>query len=194
MQALLIILGLLVVAAIAAALYWLLKRPAMTGAGPGRQPQAAVPPQKLSALAQPYRSLLGEAVSIQQEVVLRSRAAPAALGVELAELSARMNRLVLQALPLAEHGTQLSEYLLRLREDDPEYPDTVGEAARLETKLQEFLEQLKRIRGKVYAILSSAADLRVDPRLETELDDALADVADLEAALSETVRDVRLLP
>jgi hypothetical protein len=192
-QAALIILGLLIIAALSGALWWLLSGRDASMTRP-LAPPAAVPPQKLSALAQPYRSLLGEAVAVQQEVVLRSRTAPASLQLELTELSERMNRLVLSALPLAEHGTQLSEYLLRLGEDDPEFSATTQEATKLEGKLRDFLEHLKRIRGKVYTILSSAANLRADPRLETELGDALADVADLDEALGETVREMRSLP
>jgi hypothetical protein len=191
----LIILGLIVIAIFGGGLYWLLQRQGSSSlASASALPAAAIPPQQLSALAQPYRNLLGEAVSIQQEVVLRSRVAPPSLRSELAELSQRMSRLVLQALPLAEHGTQLSEYLLQLRDDDAEQAATLAEAAELQGKLEQFLQQLKRIRGKVYAILSSAANLRADPQLERELADALADVADLDSALSETVRDMRFLP
>lgn len=195
MLAALIILGLIVIAVFGGGLFWLLRRQgsgSVTAAS--LLPAAAIPAQQLSALAQPYRNLLGEAVAIQQEVVLRSRIAPPSLRLELAELAQRMNRLVLQALPLAEHGTQLSEYLLRLSEGDAERAATLQEAAELEGKLSGFLQQLKRIRGKVYAILSSAANLRADQQLEKDLADALADVADLDAALSETVRDMRMLP
>lgn len=193
MQALLIILGLLFAASVGGGLYWLLRvrglDPSETG-GP-ELPPAAVPPQKLSSLAQPYRNLLGEAVAIQQEVTLRSRIAPFTLKTELADLSQRMNQLVLRALPRAEHGTELSAYLLRLKPDEAEFAATSREAERIDQELRAFLEQLKRIRGRVYAILSSAANLKADPRLQADLAGTLADMTALEEALAETVQDMQ---
>src|SRR5690625_5672379 len=113
--------------------------------------------QELGALSLLYRTQLGEAVTIQQEVAQRADTAPAVLKQEISELSQRMFMLVQRALPRARHGTQLQDFLLRLTPTDPEYARNRQEADGIEAELAQFVEHMRRVRGKVYGILSKAA-------------------------------------
>jgi|SRR5690625_770468 len=189
------ILLLLFVLAGGAAIYWLLGRAREEAARSAAEQQ--LPPvsaQQLAALAQPYRSLLGEAVTIQQEMASRAGSAPAVLKTEIGELSRRMFQLVERALPRARHGTQLTDFLLRLAPGEPEYDANSEEAEKIAAELREFVEQMRRLRGKVYGILSNAASLQADRRLQTDLEGALSDVQALEEAMSEAVEESTLLP
>ncbi len=185
----------IVLAAGVLAIYWLLNR-SRTEAEKSRfeRERPPVEPQELSPLAQPYKNLLGEAVTIQQEVARRGENAPAVLKNEIQSMAHRMFQLVQRALPRARHGTDLTDFLLRLTPDDPEYASNRAEADEIAAELGRFVEQLRRVRGKVYGILSNAASLHADRRLQTDLDDALADVQSLEEAMSEAVQESAYLP
>lgn len=188
------VLLIIILAAGGAAIYWLLNR-ARTEAARSRfeRERPPVEAQELSPLAQPFKNLLGEAVTIQQEVARRAESAPAVLKNEIQGMSHRMYQLVQRALPRARHGTDLKDFLLRLTPDDPEFEANRQEASEIETELQTFVEQLRRVRGKVYGILSNAQSLHADRRLQTDLDDALADVQSLEEAMSEAVQESTFL-
>ena len=191
----LLLLAMLFVVAGIFAIWWLLGR-SRQAAGASRYEQQLPPvaAQELSALAQPYKSLLGEAVTIQQEVAQRAEAAPPVLKREIADISQRMHQLVQRALPRARHGTQLTEFVLRLTPDDPEYDANRSEAAQIGSEMESFVEQLRRLRGKVYGSLSNAASLHADRRLQTDVDDALIDMQTLEEAMSEAVQESSRLP
>ena len=182
------------VAAGVGAIYWLLnKSKAESEKSRFERERPPVEAQELSPLAQPYKNLLGEAVTIQQEIAQRAESAPSVLKSEIQGMSHRMFQLVQRALPRARHGTDLTDFLLRLTPEDPEYAANRQEAGQIETELQEFVEQLRRVRGKVYGILSNAQSLYADRRLQTDLDDALADVQSLEEAMSEAVQESTFL-
>lgn len=184
----------LIVLAGVAAIVWLLNRAREESARPAlERGEPPVSAQELSALALPYRTQLGEAVTIQQEVAARAEKAPAVLRTEIRELAQRMYLLVRRALPRAKHGTQLKDFLLRLSPEDAEYEANRREADAIETELNTFVEQMRRVRGKVYGILSNAASLQADRRLETDLKDALSDVQSLEEAMSEAVKESTFL-
>ncbi len=184
-----IVLFLIVLVIGSAGVWFLFSRARPHGAPGAGQPHAAVSAQELSPLAQPYRSLLGEAVTIQREVSNRAQTAPATLRLEIDEMAERMFRLVRRALPRAKHGTQLQDFLLRLTAADAEYEATKNEARLVEEELSGFVESMRRVRGKVYGILSNAASLEADRRLHTDLADALSDVSLLEEAMAETVTE-----
>jgi len=181
-----------------AAIVFLLRRARAETDGAGTRGAAGEGPpvsaQQLAALAQPYRTLLGEAAGIQQELADRAGTAPPVLRAEITEMAARMFHLLQRALPRARHGTQLAEFLLRLTPDAEEYAETNAEAEKIAAELGEFVEQMRRLRGKVYAILSNAASLQADRRLQTDLDGALSDVQALEEAMSEAVEESAYLP
>lgn len=188
------VLLMIIVAIGGVAIYWLLnKSKAEAERSRYEQDRPPVTAQELSPLAQPYKNLLGEAVSIQQEVADRAGSAPAILKYEIEGMSHRMFQLVQRALPRARHGTDLTDFLLRLTPEDPEYEANRREAGEIETELQNFVEQMRRVRGKVYGILSNAQSLHADRRLQTDLDDALADVQSLEEAMSEAVQESTFL-
>src|SRR5690625_3006024 len=177
-----------------AAVYVLLRRAQQEAGTTARDAsEPAVSAQELAALAQPYRTLLGEAVSIQQEMAERANKAPDVLKVEITEMAARMHRLVQRALPRARHGTQLTEFLLRLTPGEEEHDHNRKEADRISGELTDFLERMRRLRGKTYAILSNASALQADQRLQADLDDALSDVQTLEEAMSEAVEESQFL-
>lgn len=176
-------------------LYWLVTRSRdESRSGIPDSPPAAVSAQELAALAQPYRGLLGEAVAVQQELAGRARGAPETLRHELLEISDRVQRMVQRALPLARHGTQLMDFMLRLTPEDAEYAATKADADRIEDELREKSEQFRRLRGKVYGVLSNAASLSADRQLKSDLSDALSDVTLLEEALDDTLKETALLP
>ncbi len=155
---------------------------------------APVTPPMLSALAQPYRSLMGEALAVYNDVAAQAAGAPKALSRELNEVADRVRTLVTRALPRARHGTALAGYLLKLEPADPQYANTKRAAEEVESELQSFVATLKTLRGKVYAVLTDASRLEADPRLERDLDDALIEISALEEAFAETRAEVQGLP
>ena len=150
-----------------------------------RAAKSTLSPQALSALAQPYRRLLGEAVAIQQDVAKQASSAPDALKRELSDFAQRIALLVERALPRAQHGTHLVAYLLELTPDEPQHAQTKQAAKTVEQELTEFVENLKVLRGKVYQVLTDATRLSTDSYLARDLDDALLEVTALEEAFGE---------
>jgi len=151
-----------------------------------RQPaKAPVSPQALSSLAQPFRRLLGEAVEIEREVVRRTASAPKPVQRSLSDLALRLRRLVERALPRARHGTELAGYLLRLDPGEPQYQQTEQTIKEIERELTEFVAVLKKLRGKVYQILTDASNLGLEQGLKRDLDDAVMEVTALEEAFAE---------
>jgi hypothetical protein len=144
-----------------------------------------VRPQDLSGLAQPYRTLMGEAVQIQRDVAERAANAPRAMQTDLTLLAHRIGMLVTRAMPRARHGTELREYLLELTPSEPQYAKTQAEARAVEEELQHFLDTLKTLRGSLYSALSGASNLTKDTYLTKDLQDALLEVEGLEAAFRE---------
>ncbi len=159
-----------------------------------RQVGPPLTPPMLSALAQPYRGLMGEALSVYDDVAAQAAGAPKALSRELNDVALRVRLLVARALPRARHGTALEGYLLKLDPSDPQYANTKRAAAEVEEELRGFVETLRTLRGKVYAVLTDASRLEADPRLERDLEDALIEISALEEAFAETRAEVRGLP
>ena len=151
-------------------------------------------PPMLSALAQPYRGLMGEALSVYDDVAAQAAGAPKALSRELNDVAVRVRLLVARALPRARHGTVLESYLLKLDPSEPQYAQTKRAAAEVEDELRGFVETLRTLRGKVYAVLTDAARLEADPRLDRDLEDALIEISALEEAFAETRAEVKGLP
>jgi hypothetical protein len=150
-----------------------------------RRAQAAVTPQQLAKLAQPYRSLLGEAVAVVAEVRAQAHKAPSVLQQEFLTLAARLDFLVRRALPRAEHGSELAAQLLKLSLDDAQYAKTSEAARAVEAELAELVATFKTLRGKVYQIVTDAGSLTRDSRLGRDLEDTLLEVSALEEAFSE---------
>jgi hypothetical protein len=144
-----------------------------------------VTPQALGSLAQPYRTLMGEAVQIHRDVAERAKTAPSVMQTDLTLLAHRVGMLVTRAMPRARHGTELSEYLLQLRPDEPQYAQTQTEAAKVEEELKHFLDTLKILRGSLYSALTGASNLSKDTYLTKDVQDALLEVEGLEAAFRE---------
>jgi hypothetical protein len=144
-----------------------------------------VTPQDLSSLAQPYRTLMGEAVQIHKDVADRAKTAPSAMQTDLVLLAHRIGMLVTRAMPRARHGTELSEYLLTLRPEEPQHARTQTEAHKLEEELKNFLATLKTLRGSLYAALTGASNLTKDTYLTKDVQDALLEVEGLETAFQE---------
>jgi hypothetical protein len=141
-----------------------------------------VTPQALSSLAQPYRTIMGEAVQIHREVAQRAAEAPSAMQTDLTLLAHRVGMLVTRAMPRAKHGTELSEYLLKLGPSEPHYAATQAEAGKVEEELNHFLDTLKALRGSLYSALTGASNLTKDTYLTKDIQDALLEVEGLEAA------------
>jgi hypothetical protein len=151
-----------------------------------------VTPQALGSLAQPYRNIMGEAVQIHRDVVSRATTAPPVMQTDLTLLAHRVGLLVTRAMPRARHGTELSEYLLNLTPDEPQYLKTQAEAAKLEAELNHFLDTLKTLRGSLYSALTGASNLTKDTYLTKDVQDALLEVEGLEAAFHELSDPERL--
>ena len=149
------------------------------------EPLGRVRAQDLSALAQPYRRYLGEAVSIQQDIGKQAHGAPQTLQYELTQLAQRVEHLVSRALPRAQYGTRLAAQLLELSPSEAQYAKTQSAAQEVETDLQAFVETLTTLRAKVYQVLSDVANLGADQQLTRDLDDALTEVSALEEAFRE---------
>jgi hypothetical protein len=144
-----------------------------------------VTPQDLSSLAQPYRTIMGEAVQIHRDVAKRAAEAPSAMQTDLTLLAHRVGMLVTRAMPRARHGTDLSEYLLKLGSNEPQYAKTQAEAGKVEEELNHFLATLKTLRGSLYSALTGASNLTKDTYLTKDVQDALLEVEGLEAAFQE---------
>ena len=159
-------------------------------------PKCRVPPstpQTLSALAQPYKRYMGEAVAIHKDVIAQAEAAPDALKYELTGLAGRVGQLIERALPRAKHGTNLVAYLLELSPTEPQYEQTKQAASRVETELGQFVEHLKTLRGKVYQVLTDATTLSEDTYLERDLQDALIEIEALEEAFGDVKGEIKNL-
>ncbi len=151
--------------------------------------QQAVTPQELSALAQPFRRLLGEAVAIHKDLDLQAHEAPTALRQELLALSRRLERLIREAVPRARHGSRLAAFLLELGNDDPQRPRTEASIVEVTRELEGFVATLQAMRGKVYQILTDASALAIDSDMGSELEEALSDVEAMEEAFEEARND-----
>jgi len=157
------------------------------------KPQArAITPQELSSLAQPFKNLLGEAVSIYKDVKSQADNSPRAIRKELEDLSFRIGNLTNRALPRARHGTSLAEYLLGLEPNEAQYQTTLAAKQEVENELKEFVENLKIMRGKVYHVLTEATSLQKDSYLSRDLDDALIEISALESAFAELDDELKL--
>ncbi len=150
-----------------------------------RPPQAGIEPQALTALANPYRQLMAEAVDIEREVYRQVRGAPASLQSQLGEVAGRISRLIVAALPQARQGSALLGYLLRLKEGEAEYKETQNAASSIESELRDLVASLRRLRAKVYSVLTGAAQLGAGSDFKAELDDSLFELEALEAAFKE---------
>jgi hypothetical protein len=184
------VITIVVLVAVAAALYAVFigvrrSRDQMTQKQKTLDLEQHVTPQELSSLAQPYRTLMGEAVQIHRDVAERAVRAPSAMQTDLTLLAHRIGMLVTRAMPRARHGTELSEYLLQLSPSEPQYAQTQGEAAKVEEELEHFLDTLKTLRGSLYQALTGASNLTKDTYLTKDLQDALLEVEGLEAAFQE---------
>ena len=142
-----------------------------------------VSPQQLSRLAQPYRELMGEAVSIYKDVANHAETANEALRPELHSLLLRVALLLKLAYPKAEHGTNLKAYALQLQADDEQQTSLESRAQETALELQDFLRQLKTLRSKLYQLLSDASRLSADLPLKQDLDETFAELAELETRL-----------
>ena len=157
-----------------------------------RQIHNSVKPQELSALAQPFKNYMGEAVSIHKDVAIQASNAPKAIKHELMTLAQRIDNLIKRAMPRAKHGTSLAEYLLRLEPDEAQYQTTLESKEQVEQDLAEFVDNLKLLRGKVYQVLTDATSLQKDNYLSKDLDDALIEISALESAFSELNNELKL--
>ncbi len=149
-------------------------------------------PQELSALAQPFKNYMGEAVSIHKDVMNQAKNAPKAIRHELILLAQRIDDLIKRAMPRAKHGTSLAEYMLTLSPDEAQYKNIQEDKAVVEQDLAEFVENLKILRGKVYQVLTDATSLKKDNYLAKDLDDALIEITALESAFSELNNELKL--
>jgi hypothetical protein len=145
----------------------------------------AIGPQQLSGLAQPYRGLMGEAYEIYQDVHKQSQKAPKMLARELSIMAERMQHLISRALPHAQHGTDLAGLLVKLKASDPHFDDAMQAAKATQADLEQFVDNLKLLRGKVYKVITDASKLGSDKTLAQDLDDALIDISALEEAFAE---------
>ena len=141
--------------------------------------------QALSALALPYRSYLGEAVSIHTDMLRQAENAPKQLQGELFDFARRIEHFISRAVPRAKHGTQLQAYLLELNPDEPQYAVTKAASEELSEELAQFVAHLRTLRGKVYQVLTNANELSKDKQLARDLDNALLDIEALETAFGE---------
>ncbi len=147
----------------------------------------AVTPQELSRLVQPYKLLLGQAVTIHQEVATQAKLAQPALQQEFKELASRLEMLVKRALPRAQLGTQLASQLLQLKSTEPQYAQIQVSSKKIEAELYHLLTVMSTLRGKVYQVIADSAELTKDTYLTKDLEDALIEVEALEEAFKETV-------
>lgn len=161
---------------------------------PGRRagPTASgeVSPQRLAALAQPFRGQLAAALEARRDVERQAERAPAVLRGELEEIAARVGRLIDRAYPRARHGTELQAYLLTLSADDPQLERTRRAAREIEAEMAAFVERIEGIRGSVYQLLTDATALARDRHLSDDLEDLEIELGALESAFRETEREV----
>lgn len=142
--------------------------------------ESPVSPQQLSALAQPYRELMGEAVAIHQEILTQLSSANKVLKPDLHNLALRLVLLLKLAYPKAQHGTKLKAYLLKLSPQDAEHAAITTSAEETAQDLRDFVGQLKTLRGKLYQILSGASQMSSNLPLKEDLEETLSEVIALE--------------
>ncbi|MEM6428951.1 MAG: hypothetical protein AAF708_06890 [Deinococcota bacterium] len=144
--------------------------------------------QTLSALADPYRGIMYEALGCLNDIRSQLDNAPPSLRHNLADMAARVEGILSRALPRARHGSQLIAYLQRLtRDKKASTSDSVDARAKLEhqahdieTELRDLLAQLVTLRHKSYQILGDAARIDIGASNARELQDVMFELDALE--------------
>lgn len=144
--------------------------------------RAPLQPVQLTALSQPFRDHMGRMLEVWRTLDAERRRAPPPLRGELTDVTDRVAGLVARALPRAQRGTRLLDYLRTLPPSDPERAATEAARARVEAELEGFLATLRALQGKVIRALTEAGSLGADAALRAELQDVLFDVEALEEA------------
>ncbi len=160
--------------------------------------------QVLSALADPYRSILYEALGCLNDIRSQLGNAPPSLRRNLADMAARVEVILERALPRARHGSQLIAYLQQIDRqegavssatDDQTTANLQRQANDIETELRDLLTQLVTLRHKSYQVLGDAARIDVGVSNARDLQDVMFELDALEdvyAALPSLDDDVQM--
>lgn len=145
-----------------------------------------VSPQALAALAEPYRSLLGEAVQLERTLNAEIEQAPEVLRPSLGELSGRVARVLEPAYRKAQQGTQLQAQLLRLEPSDPQHAAAAERARSIEQELRDLTDQTRDLYSRTLRVIDEAQRLEPHADPQHELSEAMDQVT----ALEEVFRDL----
>ncbi len=152
--------------------------------------ESPISPQELSSLAQPFRQLMGEAVTVHKDMIANIEQAPKLIEEQLKDVSLRMTLLLKLAYPRAQHGSQMLAYLQDLNAQDAEAKSIKESADNAETELRKFLAELKTLKSKVYTLLSNASEVTSRLPLEQDLKETFAEVEQLEKVFEELKQQV----
>lgn len=152
--------------------------------------ESPISPQQLSSLAQPFRQLMGEAVTVHKDMITKIEQAPKLIEEQLKDISLRMTLLLKLAYPRAQHGSQMLAYLQDLNHDDAEAKTIKASADNAEAELRNFLTELKTLKSKVYSLLSNASEVTSRLPLEQDLQETFAEVEQLERVFEEVKQKV----
>ncbi len=147
--------------------------------------ESPISPQELSSLAQPFRQLMGEAVTVHKDMIAKIEQAPKVIEENLKDIALRMTLLLKLAYPRAQHGSQMLAYLQDLNSEDAEAKSIKESADNAETELRDFLSELKTLKNKVYTLLSNASEVTSRLPLEQDLKETFAEVENLEKIFEE---------
>ncbi|MEM7735089.1 MAG: hypothetical protein AAF267_04800 [Deinococcota bacterium] len=145
--------------------------------------------QALSALAEPYRGIMYEALSCLHDIHSQLDNVSPSLRRNLADMAIRVEGILERALPRARHGSQLVAYLQRLSRnqnassnitDDEAKAKLRQQANDIETELRDLLAQLVTLRHKSYQVLGDAARIDIGASNARELQDVMFELDALE--------------
>lgn len=157
------------------------------GAKAGSSPTDAISPQKLAAIAEPYRHYLGQMLTVQDDIHDSLKHAPEVLQRGLGDIDREVGTMLHSVVPQAEQATRLEAQLLRL-DNDAQREEVQFRVDQLDSEMKEFLYRLEAVRTRVWRLLDEAKALSPENTAK-KLDDKLLELDALEEAFQELRRD-----
>lgn len=145
-----------------------------------------ISPQKLAAIAEPYRQYLGQMIAIKDDINNSLKYAPEALQHSLGDIDREVQEMIASVLPQAEQATQLEAQLLRVG-NTMQREEGQFRLERIDTEMQDFVERLGALRTRVWRLLDEAKMLSPENAAQ-KLDEKLWELEALEQAFDELRR------
>lgn len=145
-----------------------------------------ISPQKLAAIAEPYRQYLGQMIAIKDDIHNSLKYAPEALQHGLGDIDHEVQEMITSVVPQAEQATQLEAQLLRV-DNAMQREEWQFRLGQIDKEMQDFVEGLGAVRTRVWRLLDEAKTLSPESTAQ-KLDEKLWELEALEQAFQELRR------